>query len=139
MNPILGWLVKMPIHDETNTNGQRIINICVATNLRLAYTHFANRPSRQNTYKSPHPDHPPTQIDHITISTKWWKSLKACRSFNTVDIGSDHKIVTAQFSISFRATKQPPGNRCKFNSEKLLDPSTRIIRSHAGESFQMST
>lgn len=56
------------------------------------------------------------------ISTKWWKSLESCRSFNTVDIGSDHKMETAKFNLSLRATKQSPNNRCKFNSDKLLDP-----------------
>jgi hypothetical protein len=66
----------------------------------------------------------PHQLDHIMISTKWWKSIKNCRAYNSIDIGSDHKIVSACFKVSFRATKRPPNNRCQFHNEKLLDPAT---------------
>jgi len=109
-------------HDATNNNGQRMIDLCEANNLRPAHSHFTNRRSRLATYHPPNPEHPPTQIDHILINTKWWKSIKDCRAFNTIDIASDHKVVTARFRLSLRVTKRPPNNRCKFNSEKLANP-----------------
>ena len=114
-------------HDATNHNGQRMINLCAAANLRPAHSHFANRPSRLHTFQSPNPEHAPTQIDHIIINTKWWKSIRDCRAFITVDVGSDHKIVSAHFRLSLRATKRPPDDRCKFNSEKLNQPEIREV------------
>ena len=109
-------------HDETNLNGARLINLCKATNLRPSHSHFEHPKYRLCTYHPPNKDHAPTQIDHIMINTKWWKSITNCRSYNTVDIGSDHKIVSANFRLSLRKTKRPPNGRCKFKSESLLDP-----------------
>jgi hypothetical protein len=108
------------VHEETNENGQRLIDLCEAANLRPAFSHFANRKSRLQTYADPKGN--PYQLDHIIISQKWWKSIKSCRSYNTIAIGSDHKNVCAKFKASFRAAKQKPIERCKFNNEKLLEP-----------------
>lgn len=47
--------------------------------------------------------------------------IENCRSYNTIDIGSDHKIVCSRFNVSFLATKRPSNGRCKFNSENLAD------------------
>lgn len=112
-------------HAATNHNGVRLLKLCESTNLRPAHTHFGNRRSRLATFHPVNPEHPMTQIDHIMINTKWWKSIKSCRAFNTIDIGSDHKVVTAHFRLSLRATKCPPNDRCKFNNEKLADPNVR--------------
>ena len=112
-------------HDATNLNGQRMINLCIAANLRPAHSHFENKPSRLHTFQSPNAEHPPTQIDHIMINTKWWKSIRDCRAFNTIDVGSDHRMVSAHFRLSLRASKRPPNDRCKFNSEKLTYPDIR--------------
>jgi hypothetical protein len=84
-------------HDITNENGQRLIDLCEATDLRTAHTHFANRRSRLQTYKDPKDNY--FQLDHIMINMKWWKSIKNCRSYNSIDIMSDHKIVCANFRL----------------------------------------
>jgi exonuclease III len=97
-------------HEETNDNDQRLIDLCEAANLRPAFSHFANRKSRLHTYADPKGN--PYQLDHIIISQKWWKSIKSCRSYNTIAIGSDHKIVCAKFKASFRTAKQIPIERC---------------------------
>jgi hypothetical protein len=107
-------------HDETNDNGQRLIDLCEAANLRPAYSHFPNRKSRLQTYTDLKGN--PYQLDHIIINQKWWKSIKSCRSYNTKAIGSDHKIVCAKFKASFRTAKLKPIERCKFNNQKLLEP-----------------
>jgi exonuclease III len=109
---------------NTNNNGQRLIELCESANLRPAHSHFNNRRSRMTTYESPTGE--PHQIDHIMVSIKWWKSIKNFRAYNTIYIGSDHKVVSANFRLSLRATKKPPNGRCKFNWEKLADPNTKI-------------
>ena len=112
-------------YPQSNTNGQRLVNLCEATNLRPAFSHFEDRRSRMATFHLPNTKLAPHQLDHILINRKWWKSIKNCRAYNSIDIGSDHKIVSANFSISFRVTKRPPNSRCKFNTDKLADPDIR--------------
>ena len=109
---------------QTNDNGRRLIELCEEAELRPAYSHFANKKSRLETYTGPKGDK--QQIDHLMISIKWWKSIKNFRAYNSIDIGSDHKVVSANFRLSLRATKKPPNGRCKFNNEKLEDPTVKL-------------
>ena len=95
-----------------------MINLCEANSLQPAHSHISKRRSRLATYQPPNPELPPTQIDHIMISMKWWKSIKDCRAYNTIDVlQSDHRVVTAHFRLSvdihYHSTSQekdPPTN-----------------------------
>ena len=112
----------------TNDNGKRLIELCESelcefTELRPIHTHFDNRWSRLSTYRDPKGKF--YQLDHIMISSKWWKSIKHCRSFNSVDIMSDHKMVCANFRLSLRTAKTKSKPRCSFMVEKLRDERTR--------------
>lgn len=106
-------------HEFTNENGQRLIDLCDAMDLRPTNTHFANRRSRLSTYKDPNGNY--FQLDHIMINMKWWKSIKNCRSYNTIDIMSDHKILSANFKLSLRATKREINPRRLYMVEKLAN------------------
>ena len=110
-------------HNSTNDNGQRLIDLCESMDLRPAHSHFKHRKSRLSTYRDPKGNF--YQIDHIVISQKWWKSLRDCRAYNILDIGSDHKVVSANIKLSLRAEKKKANTRCKFMSEKLRDIKTR--------------
>ena len=110
-------------HDLTNDNGQRLIELCESTEIRPIQTHFDNRRSRLSTYRDPNGKY--YQLDHIMISSKWWKSIKSCRSFNSVDIMSDHKMVSAYFRLSLRKTKTKSNQRLSFIVEKLKDQRIR--------------
>ena len=90
--------------------------------LRPAHTHFKHRKSRLSTYRYPKGNF--YQIDHIAISQKWWKSLRDCRAYNILDIGSDHKVVSAHIKLSLGAENKKANNRCKFMTEKLSDAKT---------------
>jgi exonuclease III len=84
-------------YSETNDNGSRYIEMCELANIRPLYTHFESRRSRQATYKCPGSEGKMQQLDHIAISTKWWKSITNIRAFNSINIMSDHKVVSAIF------------------------------------------
>ena len=107
-------------YESTNNNGQRMIDLCEATDLRIAHSHFLNRKARLYTYVGPKGDQ--QQLDHIMIRSKWWKSITNCRAYNTIDIGSDHRLVNANFRLSFRANKQASDVRCQYNWAKLSEP-----------------
>ena len=110
------------LYDESNNNGQRMIDLCEANDLRPAHSHFPHPKSRLLTYQNPKGEH--FQLDHIMIRTKWWKSIKNCRAYSTINIGSDHKCVTANLRLSLRTARIPPNSRCKYNWSKLKDPVT---------------
>ena len=44
----------------------------------------------------------------MILGGKWINSLRNCRCYNTVEIDSDHRIVTATVKFSFRTTKKTP-------------------------------
>jgi len=46
-------------------------------------------------------------------------SLRNCRAYNTVELDTDHRIVSAVVKISLRTTKDKPLDRRKFNWKKL--------------------
>lgn len=114
---------KHCIHDITNDNGQRLVDLCEATKSRPVHSHFANRRSRLETYIDPRGNK--FQLDHIMINTKWWNSIANCRAYNSMDINSDHKVLVANFKLSLRVASKKPNERCKFNTYKLEDQHTR--------------
>jgi hypothetical protein len=44
---------KYPAHKRTNKNGERLIKLCKAYNLKLMSTNFRKHPKNQKTWKSP--------------------------------------------------------------------------------------
>ena len=42
------------------------------------------------------------QIDHILLRGKWKNSIRKCRAYSSVELGSDYRIVTAKLKISLR-------------------------------------
>ena len=59
------------------------------------------------------------QLDHILINGKWLNSIKNVRAYNTVELKSDHRIVTASLAISLRAPKTKAQKRMKYDWNKL--------------------
>ena len=56
------------------------------------------------------------------IRCKWWKSITNCHAYNTIDIGSDHIIVSATFRLSLSTNERTPNRRCQKNWGKISDP-----------------
>lgn len=59
------------------------------------------------------------QLDHILINGKWINSVENTRAYNTVECGSDHRIVSARIKIKPRVERQNRCIRTKFEWEKL--------------------
>ena len=97
-----------------------MIDLCQATDLRIAHSHFLNRKAQLYTYVGSKGDQ--HQLDHIMIRSKWWKSITNCRAYDTIDIGSDHILVNAYFRLAFRANKQASDVWCQYNWAKLSEP-----------------
>ena len=92
------------------------------------------------TTRKPHPDrhkcswqHPngnKAQSDHVILRGKWINSLHNCCCYNTVEIDSNHCIVTATMKFSFRTTKKTP-NITIYNHKAI------ISNEHVGNKFQL--
>ncbi|CAF1687472.1 unnamed protein product, partial [Adineta ricciae] len=99
-------------HDVSSHNGNRLVNYCEACNMRSTQTRFPQPQSRSWTWLHPNGKYK-AQLDHILINGKWLNSIRNVRAYNTVELNSDHRIVSAQLSISVRATKENKNKRIK--------------------------
>ena len=54
----------------------------------------------------PHPNDNEVQLDHVIFRTKRIKSLQSYCCYNTVELDSDHRILTVTVKFSFSATKK---------------------------------
>ena len=52
-----------------------------------------------------HPNGNKAQLDYVILTRKWINSLQNRPCYNTVEIDSDHHILTVTGKFSFRATK----------------------------------
>ena len=89
-----------------NDNGRRLTDLCEANNMRIATTRKPH-PNRQK-WSGQYPNGSKTQLDHVILRRKWINSLQNCRCYNTVEIDSDHCIVTANLKFSLRTNKKKP-------------------------------
>ena len=94
-------------------------------NLRPAQLRFPHPHGTLWTWS--HPAGLKHQLDHILINSKWVNSLCNCRAYNSVELNSDHRIVSIQFDLltSLRSNKKTRCKRPKFNWKKLKNPDTK--------------
>ena len=105
-NAHLETIGRHPYHKETNDNGNRLIDLCEANNMCIVTTRKSH-PDRHK-WSWQHPNGSKAQLDHVILRGKWINSLRNCRCYNTVEIDSDHRIVTATVKFSFCTTKKTP-------------------------------
>ena len=98
---------KFPYHEETNRNGQYLIELAMERNLIITNTQYQKRKGKLWTYTSPGGNR--YQLDYILIRKKWRNSVKDVEAYNTfASIGSDHRIVSARIRLSLRTSKAAP-------------------------------
>ncbi|CAF0980581.1 unnamed protein product [Brachionus calyciflorus] len=116
-NPIL--VGQHSFHEQSNENGQYLVELCEGYNLRPVSTRFPHRSGRLWTWE--HPTGAKAQLDHVLIRGKWVNSIRNCRAYNSINIDSDHRIVCADFRLSLRSQKQEKNKRTKYNWELLVN------------------
>ena len=105
-NAHLKTVGRYPYHKETNNNGNRLLDLCEANNVCITTTGKPH-PDRHK-WSWQHPNVNKAQLDHVILRGKWIISIRNCSCYNTVEIDSDHRIVTAAVKFSFRTTKKTP-------------------------------
>ncbi len=110
---------------EINENGNMFIDFCAFNDLCVGGSFFQHRKIYKATWSSPdlctH-----NQIDHITVSKKWKKTLLGVKVMRGSDIDSDHHLVTGTFKMKLAAKRKVGvSGRKRFNTAKLRDMGVR--------------
>ncbi|XP_059158094.1 craniofacial development protein 2-like [Physella acuta] len=105
-----------------NENGELFADFCAFNNLIIGGTIFAHKDIHKTTWTSPD-GKTKNQIDHITVSRKWRRSLMDVRAKRGADAASDHQLVVAILKLklkSYRDRADKP--HFKFNTTYLRFP-----------------
>ena len=92
-------------------------------NLRPAQMRFPL--PRNHLWTWTHPSGSTHQLDHIVINSKWVNPPRNCWGYNSVELDSDHCIVSIRLATSLWTSKGKPSKRPKFTWKKLQDPAIR--------------
>ncbi|CAH8462827.1 unnamed protein product [Heterobilharzia americana] len=80
---------------EMNENGELFAEFCAFNDLVIGGSVFRHKDIHKATWISPD-GHTKNQIDFISISRKWRRSLLNTRSRRGADVGSDHSLSSAR-------------------------------------------
>ena len=86
------------LHQGSNDNGVRIVNLATSNNLVVKSTMFLHRNIHKFTWTAPG-GKTLNQIDHILQDMRWHSSILDVRSFRRADLDTEHYMVVAQSQI----------------------------------------
>ena len=97
------------LHQDTNDNGVRILNLATSINLVVKSMMFPHRSLHKYTWNSPD-GKTHNQIDHVLIDRRWHSSILDVRSFRGDDCDTDHYLVfakvTERLAISIQTSQK---------------------------------
>jgi hypothetical protein len=109
-------------HDKTNNNGNRLVEYCEACGMRSSQFRFRQPRGRIWTWEHSN-GRSKAQLDHILINGKWLNSIKNARAYDTVELNSDHRILSVRAKLSLRAPKPTTESRIKYDWSKIASSS----------------
>ena len=116
---------------EINENGELFTDLCAFNDLVIGGSLFNHKEIHKVTWNSPD-NKTKNQIDHITISRKWRRSLLDTRAKRGADAASDHHLLIGTLKIKLKAFSDIANRpHIKFNTQKLKERDTK-------ESFSIS-
>ena len=108
-----------------NENGELFTDLCSFNDLVIGGTIFPHKKIHKTTWTSPD-GKTENQIDHITVSRKWRRSLLDVKVRRGADVASDHQLLVAIMKVkmrSFHTTTDRPHH--KFNVQFLRNTRKR--------------
>jgi hypothetical protein len=111
---------KESLHEISNDNGIRVVNLATSKNLRVKSTIFPHRNIHKYTLTS-RDGKTHNQIDHFLVDWRKHSSVLDVRSFRASDCDTDHYLVVAKVRERL-AVKKQRSQRChmdRFNLKKL--------------------
>ena len=83
------------LHEVTSTNGLRLLDFAISTNMVIGSTTFIHKKIHKVTWRSPD-GQTLNQIDHILIDLRHRSSLIDIRTFRGANVDSDHFLVASK-------------------------------------------
>ncbi|XP_047004660.1 craniofacial development protein 2-like [Schistocerca americana] len=118
---------RYSLHDETNENGQRMINLTISKNLRVSSTYFEHK----RTWCSLD-GRTTNQIEHILVDQRYSHRVMDVRSYRGADCASDHFLIVCKLKLMFTYMHKKKGTlEPALNVEKLRE--SAIKEQHAIE------
>ena len=105
----------------TNDNGERLLNMCIATDHCVADTWFPRKRIHHWTWYS-NDGVTRKAIDHILICRRWRSSISNCRVYRGAQLGNtDHRLLVATLRLKLKAD---PSNKFQpqIDIARLKDP-----------------
>jgi Reverse transcriptase (RNA-dependent DNA polymerase)/Domain of unknown function (DUF6451) len=108
-----------------NDNGDRFVELCTNHGLVIGGTIFKHKDIHKVTWYSSD-GRTMNQIDHISISRKWRKSLLDVRVLRGAEVYTDHKLLVGAIQLKLASIK-PKFSTCKrkVDPSKLQSPQCR--------------
>ena len=93
-------------HQLTNRNGEHLLSFMESFDLVAANSRF-QKPSRK-LWTCQYPNGSRGQVDYILVRRKWFRTVTNIETYTSTfnSIHSDHKALTAQVKLRFRAPKK---------------------------------
>jgi hypothetical protein len=91
------------LHEDSNDNGVRVVNVATSKNLVVKSTMFPHRNIHKYTWRSPD-GKTHNQIDHVLTDRRWRSSILDVRSFRGADCDTD--LVVAKVRERLAVIKQ---------------------------------
>ena len=83
---------KHSLHDETNDNGLKLIDLATGNGLVIKSTMYPHKNIHKGTWKSPEGRYT-NQIDHILVNSRYKNFIQDVRSIRGADSDSDNYLV----------------------------------------------
>ena len=110
---------------EMNENGELFSDFCAFIDLVITGSVFPHKTIHKETWISPD-GRTNKQIDFITISRRWRRSIQDAISMRGSDVASDHHLVMGTVKIKLRSFKDTSDRpHVKFNTQKLRNQETK--------------
>jgi hypothetical protein len=110
------------LHEISNENGVRLVNLVTSKNLRVKSMTFPNCNIHKYTWTSPD-GKTHYQIDHILVDWQRHSNVLDVRSFRAADCDSDHYLMVVKVNARLAVNKQGSHSLHteRFNLKKLND------------------
>ena len=112
------------VDPTTNDNGERLLDFCIESDLKVIDTCFPRKRIHYWTWYS-NDGRTKRALDHILVSRRWSTGITQCRVYRSAQLGNtDHRLLSAKLRLKLKAESK--SNRTpKFNLENLKDPEIR--------------
>ena len=125
---------RFTYNQETNRNGERLIDFMEEFNLFSANTSFMKPKGQLWTFEYPKGDR--AQLDYILFRKKWRNSVKDSRAYSTFSsVGSDHRVVSATLKLSLRVSKKAVSHPMKRIDWKEVSSNNQTSKDFAIQVF----